>query len=46
MIEGASAAAMAAVMSDKMKSMDPSIKKVVVVLSGGNVDIDNFPWMH
>ncbi|KAL5016660.1 hypothetical protein ScPMuIL_006249 [Solemya velum] len=45
-IEGASAAAMAAVMSDKMKSMDPSIKKVVVVLSGGNVDIDNLPWMH
>lgn len=45
-IEGAAALSMAAVMSDKMKRLDPDITKVVVILSGGNIDIDHLPWRH
>ncbi|KAL5016661.1 hypothetical protein ScPMuIL_006250 [Solemya velum] len=45
-IEGAAALGIAAVMSDKMKSLDPSIRKVAVILSGGNIDIDHLPWAH
>ncbi len=43
-IEVSSAAGVAAVMSDQMKAMDPSIQKVGVILCGGNVDMDNLPW--
>ena len=43
-IEVSSAAGVAAVMSDRMKNMDPKIKNVGVILCGGNVDIDNLPW--
>ena len=40
MIEASSGAGVAAVMSEQMKKLDPSIKKVGVILCGGNVDIN------
>ncbi|XP_064602726.1 serine racemase-like [Liolophura sinensis] len=43
-IEAAAGAAMAAVISQKMKQLDPAIAKVGVILCGGNVDICNLPW--
>ncbi|KAK3084813.1 hypothetical protein FSP39_019483 [Pinctada imbricata] len=43
-IEAASGAGVAAVMSEKMATMDPSIKNIGVILCGGNVDINNLPW--
>ncbi|KAL4223335.1 hypothetical protein ACF0H5_016806 [Mactra antiquata] len=43
-IEGASGAAVAAAMSDRLRKMDDSIKNVGVILCGGNVDIDQLPW--
>ncbi|KAK3084682.1 hypothetical protein FSP39_017330 [Pinctada imbricata] len=44
-IEPAAGAAVAAVLSDKMSSLDPHIKNIGVVICGGNVDIENLPWM-
>ena len=43
-IETSAAAAVAAVLSDKMKKMDPSIKKVGVIVGGGNVDVSAFDF--
>ena len=43
-IEAASGAAVAAAMSDKMRSLDSTIQSVGVILCGGNVDIDHLPW--
>lgn len=43
-IEGASGAAVASAMSDRLRKMDASIKHVGVILCGGNVDINNLPW--
>ncbi|XP_041348130.1 probable serine racemase [Gigantopelta aegis] len=43
-IEAAAGAAVAAILSDKMKKMDPSLKHVAVILCGGNIDIDHLPW--
>ncbi len=43
-IETSAAATVAAVLSDHMKQLDPSIKNVGVVLCGGNVDLDKLPW--
>lgn len=43
-IEAAAGAAMAAVVSQKMKQLDPAIARVGVILCGGNVDICNLPW--
>ncbi|XP_064626297.1 serine racemase-like [Lineus longissimus] len=43
-IEASSAAGVAAVISEKMKEMDPAIKNIGVILCGGNVDLDNLPW--
>ncbi|BFZ19355.1 hypothetical protein BsWGS_22394 [Bradybaena similaris] len=43
-VEAASGATIAAALSDQFKSLDPSIRKVVVILSGGNVELDNLPW--
>ena len=44
-IEEAAAAGVAAVLSDRMKAMDPDIKRVAVILCGGNVDLDKLPWI-
>ena len=43
-IEAASGAAVAAAMSDKMRTLDSAIQHVGVILCGGNVDIDHLPW--
>eukprot|EP00794_Sanderia_malayensis_P009816 gene9816-10823_t len=44
-IEPSSAVAVAATLSDKFKNDYKSINKVCVILSGGNVDMDNLPWI-
>ena len=44
-IETASAAGVAAMFTEKMKSLDPNIRNVGVILCGGNVDMDNLPWI-
>ena len=45
-IEPAAACSVAAVLSDKFKKEAGSeIKKVGVVLCGGNLDLDNIPWI-
>lgn len=43
-IEMAAGASVSAALSEKMKVMDPSIKKVGVILCGGNIDLDHLPW--
>lgn len=43
-IEASSGAGIAAVMSEKMKQMDPGLKRIGVILCGGNVDIEHLPW--
>lgn len=43
-IELSAGAAVAAVMSDKMKNNYPSLKNIGVILCGGNIDIKNLPW--
>ncbi|CAG2251090.1 SRR [Mytilus edulis] len=43
-IEAASGATIAAAMSEKLMQMDPSIKKIGIIICGGNVDIDKLPW--
>jgi serine racemase len=44
-IETASAAGVAAVMSRRMRDLDPAIRNVGVILCGGNVDLDQLPWI-
>ena len=44
MVEAASGAAVAAALSDKVKTLD-SVKKIGVILCGGNVDTGKLPWM-
>ena len=43
LIEPSSAVAVAAVLSDEFKAVK-DIEKIGIVLSGGNVDLDNLPW--
>ena len=43
-IEPSSAVAVAAVLSDEFKSHAAEAKRVGVILSGGNVDLDRLPW--
>jgi serine racemase len=43
-IELAAGAAVAAVLSHKMRNNYSNIKNVGVVLCGGNIDIDCLPW--
>ena len=43
-VETSAAISVAALFTEQFKKLDPSIKKVGVVLCGGNVDIDNLPW--
>lgn len=42
-IEPSAAVAVAAVLSDRFRAM-PGLRRVAVVLSGGNVDLDGLPW--
>jgi len=45
MIEPSAAVGVAAVLSEKFKSLPAhEIKNVGVILCGGNVDLDNLPW--
>lgn len=43
-IELSAGAAVAAVLSDKMKKNYSDLKNVGVILCGGNIDVDNLPW--
>lgn len=43
-IEPSAAVGVAAVLSETFKTKYPDLKKVGVVLCGGNVDLDNLPW--
>lgn len=36
---------MAAVMSDKFRNMDPQLKNIGVIVCGGNVDLNDLPWI-
>jgi len=44
-IEAASGAAVAAALSDQIKQME-GVKKIGVILCGGNVDMDRLPWLE
>ncbi len=45
-IEPAAACAVAAVLSHKFREKaGPDVKRVGVVLCGGNLDLDNIPWI-
>jgi threonine dehydratase len=46
LIEPSSAVAVAALLSDTFKTIqnDQSIKRIGMILTGGNVDVDNLPW--
>jgi serine racemase len=43
-VEMAAGASVSAALSDKMKCMDKDIRKVAVILCGGNIDLDQLPW--
>jgi threonine dehydratase/serine racemase len=43
MIEPSAAVAVAAVLSDEFKGLE-GVQEVGVILSGGNVDLNNLPW--
>lgn len=43
-IELSAGAAVAAVLSDKMKTEYPGLKNIGIILCGGNIDIDLLPW--
>jgi threonine dehydratase len=44
MVEPSSAVALAALLSDEFKHLADKPKKIGVLLSGGNVDLDHLPW--
>ena len=44
-IEPSSATVLAAVLSDEFRTLD-GIKRVGLIISGGNVDLDRLPWMR
>lgn len=43
-IEASAGATVAVAMSDKLKQMDPGIRKIGVILCGGKVEILKLPW--
>ena len=44
-VEPSAACTVAAVLSPKFKEMaGPEVKRVGVILCGGNVDVNNLPW--
>lgn len=46
LIESSAAVGVAAVLSEKFKALShQDIKNVGVILCGGNVDLDNLPWI-
>ena len=46
-VEPGAACTVAAVLSPKFKELaGPGVKRVGVVLCGGNMDLDNLPWMQ
>lgn len=46
-VEGGAACTVAAVLSPKFRELaGASVKRVGVVLCGGNVDLDNLPWTN
>ena len=42
-VEPSAAVPLAVVLSDEFKAL-PDIHRVVIVLSGGNVDLEGLPW--
>ena len=47
MIESSAAVGVAAVLSEKFQALPAQdMKKVGVILCGGNVDLDNLPWKN
>jgi threonine dehydratase len=44
-IEPSAATSVAVALSDEFKSIE-GLNRVGVVLSGGNVDLDNLPWIR
>jgi threonine dehydratase len=42
-IEPSAAVAVAAVLGDEFRALD-GLRRVGVILSGGNVDLDRLPW--
>ena len=44
-VEPSGAVSLAAVLSQKFRSLPKEIKNVGVVLSGGNLDLHKIPWM-
>ena len=46
-VEPGAACTVAAVLSPKFKELaGPEVKRVGVILCGGNVDLDNLPWTN
>ena len=46
-VEPGAACTVAAVLSPKFKELaGPEVKRVGVVLCGGNMDLDNLPWVQ
>lgn len=43
-VELAAGAAVAAAMSNKMKTKYPNVKNLGVILCGGNIDVEKLPW--
>ena len=43
-VEATGAMTVAAILSEQMTQLDPEIRRVGVVLCGGNVDLDRLPW--
>jgi threonine dehydratase len=43
LIEPSSAVAVAAVLTDEFRAL-PGLRRVGVILSGGNVNLDRLPW--
>ena len=44
-VELASGASIAAVLSEKMRMNYPELKNIGVIVCGGNIDINNLPWV-
>ncbi len=44
LIEPSSAVPLAALLGDEGRALDPSLRRVAIVLSGGNVNLDALPW--
>ncbi|CAF0903381.1 unnamed protein product [Didymodactylos carnosus] len=45
-VELASGCALAAILSDQLKTLDKNIKNIGVILCGGNIDINKLPWIE